>query len=429
MAEFKFIHAADLHIDSPLRGLETYAGAPVERLRGATREALENLVALAIEQQVAFVIIAGDLFDRQWQDMNTGLRTAEQFRRLLREKIPVYLIRGNHDAASKVRQAVSWPDNVHEFSVRKPQSFELKELGVALHGQGFAHRECLDDLAASYPDPVAEMFNIGVLHTSLTGSAQHDPYAPTSLDTLLQHGYDYWALGHIHQRSDPPLHVNPHIVYAGNTQGRHIHESGAKGCLLVTVSDGTVTELEFHETDTVRWQAAEVKLDANDDLPELLAAVRQELTRCQEVERSQSNASEEPLLLAIRLTISGTCRAHRGLSSPLEREETLAEIRNSANELDDLWIEKVVLQTRPPIDLDQLAASPDLMGELLRMIDAIATEDDRVADLAGELGGLPAKLGTELEGLDVDLHDADQLRHWLERAKGLLVDRLLEVEG
>lgn len=422
MAEFKFIHAADLHIDSPLRGLETYAGAPAQRLRGATREALENLVSLAIDQQVGFLIIAGDLFDRQWPDMNTGLRTAEQFRRLQREGIPVYLIRGNHDAASKVRQAIRWPDNVREFSVRAPESLKIEELGVVLHGQGFAHRECPDDLAASYPDAVAEMFNIGVLHTSLTGSSLHPTYAPTTTTTLLQRGYDYWALGHIHQRSDPPIHAHPHIVYAGNTQGRHIHESGAKGCLLVTVADGAVSEIEFCATDTVRWQMAEVKLGETDDVAALLAAVQHELAECQ--------ARADDRLVAIRLTITGTCGAHRTLANPRERAETLAEIRNLANELDEVWIEKIILDTRPPIDIEQLKMSPDLVGELLRMIDSLAADEAQLSRLStDELDGLHGKLAVELGELQVDLRDADQLRHWLGLAQGLLVDNLLEVEG
>ena len=421
MVEFKFLHAADLHIDSPLRGLETYSGAPVERMRRATREALENLISLALEQRVAFVIIAGDLFDRQWPDMNTGLWTAQQFRRLQQAEIPVYLIRGNHDAASKVRQAVRWPDNVHEFSVRTPESVVLEEFGVVLHGQGFAHRECPDDLASTYPDAVVDMSNIGVLHTSLTGSTQHDPYAPTSPETLIERGYDYWALGHIHQRSNPPIHENPHIVYSGNTQGRHINESGAKGCLLVTVAGGEVARLEFCETDTVRWQSVAVKLDENDDVTALLEAVREKLEACR--------ARAESRLMAIRLTISGTCVAHRTLANPRDWEETQAEIRNLANELDVLWIERVVLETRPPVDIEQLKTSPDLIGELLRMIDEIAADDGQLATLAGELDGLHGKLGFDLEQLQVDLHDPDQLRRWLNRAGGLIVDSLLEVEG
>ena len=133
----KFIHAADLHIDSPLCGLEVYPGAPADRLRGATREALENLISLALRERVDFVIVAGDLFDGEWPDMKTGVWTAGQLRRLDRENIPVYLIRGNHDAVSRVRRSIRWPRSVREFSVNAPETFVDEDLAVALHGQGF----------------------------------------------------------------------------------------------------------------------------------------------------------------------------------------------------------------------------------------------------------------------------------------------------
>ena len=175
----KFIHAADLHIDSPLVGLCCYEGAPTERLREATRRALENLVALAIEETVAFVIIAGDLFDGPWRNMHTGLFTARQFRRLEDAEIGVYLVRGNHDAESQVRQKIKWPGNVHEFSVHRAETICLEGIAVALHGRGFAHPQVTDDPVPKYPSPVPGMFNIGVLHTNVDGSQGHDPYAPT----------------------------------------------------------------------------------------------------------------------------------------------------------------------------------------------------------------------------------------------------------
>ena len=214
----KFIHAADLHIDSPLRGLEVYDGAPVERLRRATRESLENLVALAIEKSVDFVIVAGDLFDGKWPDMATGVWTASQFWRLDRAGIPVYLIRGNHDAASQVREAVRWPGCVREFSVDSPETLIDEDLG------------------ARYPDRIDRLFNIGVLHTSLNGHPDHDTYAPTHEDVLRARRYDYWALGHVHSRRI--VSEAPWIVYPGNTQGRHIRETGPRGCVLVTVDAG-----------------------------------------------------------------------------------------------------------------------------------------------------------------------------------------------
>ena len=182
----KFLHAADLHLDAQLKGLEAYEGAPVARIRNATRVAFENVVALAIREKVAFVVLAGDLFDGKWTDQQTGLWTAGQFRRLEREGIKVYLLRGNHDAAAEVRQSTNWPANVSEFPVDRPGSFVDEQLRVALHGQGFSTRETQEDLAKNYPPPVAGLFNIGVLHTSLMGDPQHDRFRRSGADIGLR---------------------------------------------------------------------------------------------------------------------------------------------------------------------------------------------------------------------------------------------------
>ncbi|MBP88403.1 MAG: DNA repair exonuclease [Planctomycetaceae bacterium] len=419
---FKFIHAADLHIDSPLRGLEAYPGAPVDKLRAATRDAFENLITLAIEQQVAFVVIAGDLFDGKWQDTRTGLWTAGQFRQLEREQIPVYLLRGNHDAASKVRQAVSWPSNVQEFSVRTPQTFKLKDIGVALHGQGFRHQECAEDLAATYPETVRGMFNIGVLHTSLTGNSEHDTYAPTSEDVLVGKGYDYWALGHIHQRSDPPIREEPFIAYSGNTQGRHIRETGPRGCFLNTVADGELTNVEFMETDVLRWHLAEVELSESDDLPDLHAAVRDALATCRD--------ESEGRFCAVRVVVRGACEAHRALVERVKREETLAEIRNQANDLDDdIWVEKIKLETRAPVDIEQLRRGSDLVADLLVATNELRHDDEQIVKLASDLAPLAAKAATELSDCEINFEDPQQLRAWLDDAEAMLVSRMVETHG
>ena len=417
---FRFIHAADIHIDSPLRGLEAYEGAPVDQIRGATRQAFVNLVDLAIDREVDFVILAGDLFDGPWQDVQTGLWTARQFRRLERDNIPVYLIRGNHDAASKVRQAISWPGNVHEFSVRKPQTYRIESIGAALHGQGFARPECLDDLAAHYPNAAADSFNIGVLHTSLTGTADHDTYAPTTQNVLAARGYDYWALGHIHQRSEPPIGEEPHIAFSGNTQGRHINEGGAKGCLLVTVDD-EIESVEFHATDVLRWRRVDVDLEESDAIGDLLSKAKGRLAECHE--------AAEGRFCAVRLIVRGACAAHRQLVRRVPRDEALAEIRNLASELDEeVWVEKILLETRPEVDMEKLRAGSDLVGELLRDIDEIRGNEDELRSLAHELTPLADKAAVELTDAGIDFDDSEQLRAWLGQAEAMLVSQLAETD-
>ncbi len=417
----KFIHAADLHIDSPLQGLEAYEGAPLERLREATRAAFRSLVSLAIEQSVDFIILAGDLFDGPWKDMKTGLWTAAQFRRLGAVDngsggISVYLLRGNHDAQSDVRGSITWGENVFEFSADRPQTFVLENLNVALHGQGFAKREAPDDLTIDYPDPVEGMFNIGVLHTSLTGSAVHDTYAPTSVERLAARGYDYWALGHIHRR-EIIKDSSPVIAFPGNTQGRHINEPGAKGCLLVTVEEGRVESIDFHATDAVRWHRLEIELGQDDGRSELLEKVRQELRQCY--------AQNDGRLAAVRLSVGGRSSLHDDLTRHETREELLAELRNVANEFDDeIWLEQIRLETAPPIDRDKLKASSDLLGELLRDIDRLADDNERLAEAADWLKELKQKAPAELQRAGVDPQDPQTMRRWLQQAEGLLLAHL-----
>jgi exonuclease SbcD len=197
---FKFIHAADLHLDSPLVGLSRYPGAPADDIRGSTRRALTNLVDLAIAEEVAFVVIAGDLFDGAGRDYHTALFVGAEASRLRSAGIPLVIASGNHDAASILSKQLRPPDNVKIFGTGKATSVVLENVPVVVHGQGFARREVFDNLAATYPAPHPGLLNIGLLHTSVDGREGHAGYAPCTLAELQSKGYDYWALGHIHSR-------------------------------------------------------------------------------------------------------------------------------------------------------------------------------------------------------------------------------------
>lgn len=228
---FHFLHAADIHLDSPLQGLERYPDAPVEAVRAAPRRAFEALVELAIEERVAFVLLAGDLYDGDWKDYNTGLFFVAQMRRLAEAGIPVQLVSGNHDAASQITKRLSLPPNVKHFSSGRPETLELADYDVAIHGQSFAGRRVSEDLAAGFPPGDRGRFEIGLLHTSLDGRPGHADYAPCTVDGLRSKDYAYWALGHVHQREEV-VRGDPWIVFPGNLQGRHARETGGKGASL-----------------------------------------------------------------------------------------------------------------------------------------------------------------------------------------------------
>ena len=191
----KFLHAADLHLDSPLRGLARYEGAPLEQIRGATRQAFDQLIDLAISERVDFVLLAGDLYDGDWKDYNTGLYFINCMVKLKQAGIEVFMISGNHDASSQLSKSLRLPDNTHLFSPRKAETICMDALEVAIHGQSFIKGKITKDLSANYPQAKAGYFNISLLHTSLNGRQGHDTYAPCTLEGLKQKQYHYWALG------------------------------------------------------------------------------------------------------------------------------------------------------------------------------------------------------------------------------------------
>lgn len=412
----KFVHAADLHIDSPLRGLEQYPGAPAERVRLAPRAALDNLIQLCLKEQVGFLLISGDLFDSNCGDFYTSMTVAQQFRRLEREGIQVFMIRGNHDSQEMSLKA-PWPKNVTLFDHQRPQTHPLECFDVALHGMSFPKREVKENLVPRYPEPVKGMFNIGLLHTNATGSADHDPYAPCTLDDLTSKGYDYWALGHVHQHD--VLHIAPHVVYSGTTQGRHIRESGEKGCVLLTIDGGEVTDVQFRSTDVLRWYKVAINLGADDGLDELYERGRQKLR--------EVAAAAAGRLAGVRFEIRGGCAAHRVLAKEQARKETVAELRMLPGEFgDDIWIEKIKLDTRPPVDRDELCRGQDLIGDLLRSIDSLVGDREQLLDLSEGLKPLIRKVATEVAADEIDFERPEQLADWVRAAEALLLSHLVE---
>jgi DNA repair exonuclease SbcCD nuclease subunit len=384
----RFIHAADIHLDSPLTGLSAYADAPVEMLRTATRDAFTNLVAEAIEQQVDFMVIAGDLYDGTWKDHNTGIYFCREMGRLKKAGIPVYVLFGNHDAESEMTKKLVLPDNVSTFESRKPTTFCLGHLKVALHGRSFKEPATVENLAAGYPAPVPGMLNIGVLHTALEGNAAHASYAPCSVDELHAKGYDYWALGHVHEYQE--WQGASRIVFPGNLQGRHIRETGARGAVLVTADESGIQQVERLFVDVLRWRSLKVDASACGSLQEVVRAIGKELLEIVE-------ASQSAIPTAVRVTVIGKTAAHGdlfGLEAHL-RSEVLAQA--AAIGTDRVWIEKVKVATSSADDGEVIRARADALSDLQSLLEAAETDADFLKALSEDLRGLITKAPLELQ--------------------------------
>ena len=413
----KIVHAADIHLDSPLRGLVRYEGAPVERIRGATRRALENLVALCEQEQAALLLIAGDLFDGDWRDYSTGLFFVAQMARLRQAGTRVVLLRGNHDAESQIARSLRLPDNVRELATRKAETVLFEELGVAVHGRGFPTRKVVDDIAASYPSPLPGMLNIGLLHTSLNGRPGHEPYAPTTLDVLRGKGYDYWALGHVHARE--VVCQDPWVVFPGNLQGRHAREPGEKGATVIAVESGRIRELRHETLDTVRWAVCAVDVALAADGHEAVELVHAALGRLA--------AQAGGRLLAARVVLQGRSPAHPEIAGDPERFS--AQLRAAALDVSggEVWLEKVVIETRGALDGAALSARSDAIGQLAGSLSGLLDDRDALLELPGVLADLKNKLPREaFDGPDgVPFEDADFMRGLANEVRELLLSRLL----
>jgi DNA repair protein SbcD/Mre11 len=368
----KFLHAADIHLDSPLAGLLARDDLPNAVIHHCTRRAFAAMIDLAREEDVAFVVIAGDLYDGDWKDFSTGLFFAEQMRRLGRL---CFLLRGNHDARSLITRNLKLPDNVREFSSRTCETFALTDIGVALHGHSFPNRAVPEDLSASYRDRVEGLVNIGVLHTSADDPGEHETYAPCSIASLSLKQYDYWALGHIHARR--VLSERPWIVFPGNIQGRNPKEAGAKGCTLVAVEDGAVTAVEHRAVDVLRWTTLEVDADGAD--------VASLSGRIETSVRAAIEAADQRPLLA-RLVLTGFSDLHGTLLG--DTDHLAAECRNAAIEAGGaLSVESVRVHTRP-----KPQPVTDLLAPLRIAFDGGLDDPDMVAGLLEHIALLRQKL-------------------------------------
>jgi exonuclease SbcD len=418
MGSFRFIHTGDVHLDSPLKGLAGQQSAAAERIRTATRTAFSNVIDAAIEDEVDFVIIAGDLYDGDWRDYQTGLFFVREMGRLAKARIPAFVLYGNHDAENQITKRLTLPDNVRVFSTRKPETIRLDGCALALHGQSFRQRAVTENLVPAYPQPVDGCFNIGVLHTGLGGIDGHANYAPCTLDDLVNKGYDYWALAHVHNGG--VLHVHPHVVFCGNLQGRHVRESGAKSATLVSVQDDVVRDVSTIETDVVRWTRLAVDVEGaahcNDVIDRMRAAMEENV------------AKNSGRLLACRIVLTGRTALHDEISCSHER--LIAEARAAALALGDeaAWVERLVIGTTGAADASVPAI--DALGELQAIVAEAPRDADLCAQLDADIGELVRKLPHEIkieleDGILKAAADRDH-QQLISRASRYLAARLFE---
>jgi DNA repair protein SbcD/Mre11 len=406
---FTFLHAADLHLGSPFTGLALRDETLAQRFAKASRDAFSNLISRAIEERVSFVVIAGDIYDGEWKDTAIGLFFNREVARLDRTGIRVFVLKGNHDAESVVTRAISLPGNVFQFPTR-PKTVRIEELEVALHGRSFSDRAMTENIVLDYPDPVPGWFNIGVLHTSCEGRPGHANYAPCTVSQLKSLGYQYWALGHVHEYEE--LGWDPWIVFPGNLQGRSIRECGPKGAVLVDVDDGRVTAVRRLIVDQARWAVVAVNLDGIAEGAEALRKIEDEIRPATE--------QAEGRLLAVRVQLTGASALHHVLKA--DPQSFSDEVQAAADRCrEDVWVESLrieIAETPVHTSSDASIDSLDLDAALTPLLSDPALRKS-AADLIAEITAkLPRGISTN------DLPLADELDGILQDARSLVLGRL-----
>ena len=404
----RLVHAADLHLDSPLRGLTRLGDDALARLlREATRRALENLTELTVRCEADALLLAGDIYDGDWPDYATGRFFVEQMGRLRDEGIPVFLVRGNHDAQSEITRALTLPPNVTVFDSQQAGTAVVEEIGLAVHGQSYATRETYANLARAYPDAIGGLVNVGVLHTAVEGAEGHASYAPCTVEDLTRTGYDYFALGHVHTHQ--VLGEGEQVAaFSGNLQGRTPRESGPKGALVVEFEPGSRPTIRLEPCDVARWASLTIDVGSCVTLDDVIDRVGGQLRTARE------EAGTRPVVA--RLTLVGSSLAATRLADEERLREELRTVADGA----EVALEKIVVRVespRPPASVD-----PELVAAIRAAGEELAGDVDRLTALAGPLD---REVGRALRetGL-LDLRDSATLAELARRAGAGLLARL-----
>jgi exonuclease SbcD len=385
----KFIHTADIHLDSPLKSLALKDPRIADLIGGATRRTFEKIIDLSLNNNVDALIIAGDLYDGDLRSMKTASFFSAQMRRLEEAGIHVFMVRGNHDSESTITKNLILPSNVHVFTGHGGV-VELKDLGVAIHGVSFMQPKAPESLIGKYKQPVAGLINIGIMHTSLAGAPGHDVYAPCSVNDLLAHGFEYWALGHIHQRRI--YAQNPYVVMPGIPQGRDIGESGSKSVTLVEISHAGFIDVQEHFIAEAEFQRIPVDLSSAFDLDMAYAEVQNAL----KIARKDAKGR----YIICRIELCGQSPLHWHLRRDADLFE--AEVKERAEELPCVLIEAIANQTQPKVS-DICTAGP--IHELEELMMDVIEDEAFHAKIANFIEKAQAALPSELRdgyGIDAD---------------------------
>ncbi len=412
-AGVRFVHASDLHLDASFGGVDATLDTVAAAFSRSTLEALDRVVALCIDREVDFLVIAGDLYNSADRSLRGELAFQRAMRKLADCGIAAFVVQGNHDPADGWTAGLDLPDSVVVFSSHEVERREFVRDGkvvCAVYGRSFPTRQVTENLAQDYRRRKDDPLAVAVLHTNVGQLSAWDNYAPSTVDDLRAAGMDYWALGHIH--APGRVADNPVAVYSGSTQGLNPTEEGPRGCFFVEL-DANGSREQFVETASIRWQTVEIDATGLSDLEGVRSAVA---ASCQS---AREESGGRPVV--VRMELAGRSPVHSDLGRPGVLADLVTDIRDEQLAIEPwIWVDRLRNRTRPYVDLEAVAREEGLRGDLVRLASRWSGDDETAATLVDEilaplLGQLPGRRDLDLSPQQI-----------VERACDLCVDRLSE---
>lgn len=408
MKKIRFIHGADLHLDSPFQGLKDLPELLFQKVRESTFAALQTIINQAINHSVDFVILAGDLFDGENRSLKAQSRLKKAMEQLNRHGISCYIIHGNHDHLKGNWVSLSWPNNVFFFEA-EVDYYEFTKNGVSvnIYGYSYPEKSVSENISIQYKKAGSADFHIGILHGTAEGQEGHDLYAPFSVKELIEKDFDYWALGHIHKRQI--LHSQPPIIYSGNTQGRHKKELAEKGVFLVEIDEAKSSELTFLPTSEILWKELEVSIEGIDEIDELKSCCESILEGAKKVE----------LGLFVVLRFIGVGPLHNYL---LEQADELIEVLNVGQEEKPnfTFIVAKRIETVGEWNRQNLKNEGHLISDIIAAVDDLLREDEPLAGILADIYS-HRKLRRYLDSLS-----KDEQKQLLKEAENTIIAGLIK---
>ncbi|WP_442511398.1 metallophosphoesterase family protein [Novipirellula sp. SH528] len=357
---FRFIHASDFHLESPLGDLDTIPSHLRDAMADAPRRAVKAVFDAALVDNIDFIVLSGDLLNPQTAGPHGMSLLLEYFEKLNAKKKPVFWVAGNADDPQKWPEAAPLPPNVTLFPKNKAIAVPVERAGrtiCVVVGRSSEGRSSLH--VPSYRTDPTDEYTVAV------------GYGSSDADALKEGRFDYWALGGKHNRKEIEGGAEGAAVYCGSPQGRSLEESGAHGYAIVDVDADQTTRVHEVECDAFRYCKVEI------DAAEIAAVGSIRNLLGERIVRLQHDNGGRHLLIGWDISVS----SGENLHAIGDSEELLQWLRREyGSGTPAAWTASLVI--RPPRQYPKTWNEEDtILGDFLRAADKHRKNDGRELNL------------------------------------------------